>query len=105
MTYVEYMRRLGVSVEPEVKVEVVPTVEPVGISFRYQATLEGYTSRLPSRRTTDIQISQRVLPELIRFAGNVNLIEYYRRALLAVEAELESRTSEPGILHQDGVPW
>jgi hypothetical protein len=91
MTYVEYMRRLGVSVEPEVKPKVVPTVEPVGISFRYQSTLDGYTSRLPSRRTTDIQISQRALPELISFAEADDLIEYYRRALLAVEAELASR--------------
>jgi hypothetical protein len=105
MTYVEYMRRLGVSVEPVVKPKVVPTVEPVGISFRYQATLDGYTSRLPSRRTTDIQVSQRALPALISFSDADDLIEYYRRALLAVEAELASRTSEPGILHQDGVPW
>jgi hypothetical protein len=95
MTYVEYMRRLGVSVEPEVKPKVEAVVETVSTSFRYQATLDGYVSRLPSRGTTDIQISQRALPALISFSEAADLIEYYRRALLAVEAELAHRNSTP----------
>jgi hypothetical protein len=97
MTYVEYMRRLGVSVEPEVKPKVVPTVEPLPLlgSFRYQSTLDGYASRLPSRRTTDLQIAQRSLPLLRSSAEGSEHAEYYRRALLAVEAELAHRNGIP----------
>jgi hypothetical protein len=92
MTYVEYMRRLGVSVEPEVKAKVDPVVETVGISFRYQGELDGYVSRIPSRTTDSLLASRRSLP-LIVGSTEVDYSEYSRRALLAIDLELAHRNS------------
>jgi hypothetical protein len=86
MTYVEYMRRLGVSVEPEVKPKVEPVVEP----FRYQAELDGYVSRIPSRSTESLLISQRAHPLFISYS-EVDYTEYSRRVLLSINLELASR--------------
>jgi hypothetical protein len=97
MTYVEYMRRLGVSVEPEVKPKVVPTVEPLPLlgSFRYQATLDGYVEGLPRRVTSSLQRSRRAVVSLVDQPISADHTEYYRRVLLAIDLELAHRNSTP----------
>jgi hypothetical protein len=96
MTYVEYMRRLGVSVEPEVKAEVEPVVETVGTSFRYQGELDGYVSRIPSRTTDSLLVSRRALPlSLFVDSTEVDYSEYSRRVLLAIDLELAHRNGIP----------
>jgi hypothetical protein len=93
MTYVEYMRRLGVSVEPEVKAKAkaVPFVEPLSDPFRYQATIDEYVAGIPRRLTRSLLGSQRSLCDLFATPTTVDIHEYYRRALAAVDAELASR--------------
>jgi hypothetical protein len=97
MTYVEYMRRLGVSVEPEVKSKVDPVVEPLPLlgSFRCQSILDGYTSLLPHRPSDSLQRERRVVGLLIDQPISSDHTEYYRRVLLAIDLELAHRNSTP----------
>jgi hypothetical protein len=91
MTYVEYMRRLGVSVEPVVK----PVVEVVTLPPRVQATLDRFVLNLPRKPTAELNANRGSLQsnlELYEFNGAYpDLMLYYRLAVEAVDAELASR--------------
>jgi hypothetical protein len=95
MTYVEYMRRLGVSVEPEVKPKVEPVVETVSLTFTLQRSLDRFMSGLPSKTVEQLNTSWRSQQSNYRSYSSVNHYpdhtEYFRRARAAVEAELASR--------------
>jgi hypothetical protein len=93
MTYVEYMRRLGVSVEPEVKAEV----EVVTLPPRLQATLDRFVLNLPRKHTAELNVNRGDLQsnlELYEFNGAYpDIALYYRLAVEALEAELASRVA------------
>jgi hypothetical protein len=97
MTYVEYMRRLGVSVEPEVK----PVVEPLSEPFRFQSQLNDYTSSLRRTSSASIERSRRSIALLVSqpiYAGHT---EYYIRMLLAIDRELASRVDPVPFRYED----
>jgi hypothetical protein len=96
MTYVEYMRRLGVSVEPEVKAEVEHEVWAVRpLPPRLQATFDRFVLNLPRKHTAELNANRVNLQsnlELYNFNGAYpDHILYYRLAVEAVDAELSSR--------------
>jgi hypothetical protein len=93
MTYVEYMRRLGVSVEPEVKAKA--KVEPVALTPSLQTTLDRFMSGLPSKTVEQLNTNRRNQQSNYRSYSSVSHYpghtEYFRRAVEAVDAELASR--------------
>jgi hypothetical protein len=95
MTYVEYMRRLGVSVEPEVKPKVEPVVETVSLTFTLQRSLDRFMSGLPSKTVEQLNTNRRSQQSNYRSYSSVGHYpghtEYFRRAVEAVDAELASR--------------
>jgi hypothetical protein len=102
MTYVEYMRRLGVSVEPVVKAEPVVEHEVWAVRplpTRLQTTIDRFISGLPRKHTAELNANRGNLQsnlELYEFSGAyTDLILYYRLAVEAVDAELAHRNSTP----------
>jgi hypothetical protein len=97
MTYVEYMRRLGVSVEPEVKAEVEPVVETVSLTFTLQRSLDRFMSNLPSKTVVQLNASWHSQRSNYRSYLSTSYYpahtDYFRRAVEAVEAELASRVN------------
>jgi hypothetical protein len=95
MTYVEYMRRLGVSVEPVVEAKVEPVVEPLSLTFTLQRSLDRFMSNLPSKTVVQLDAIRRIQQSNYRSYETVghypHHTEYFRRALAALEAELASR--------------
>jgi hypothetical protein len=95
MTYVEYMRRLGVSVEPEVKAEVEPVVETVSLTPDLQRSLDRFMSGLPSKTVEQLnahRLTQQSKQRSYESIGNYQeFVEYYRLTVIAIDDELASR--------------